>query len=486
MIRALPKVKIGFVPASRGGFSRDLAEQMRNRCLKVMEELGIDYIVPSPELTGRGLVETKEEGLRAAGLFRDNDVDGIVIFACNFGDEIAATTAAIAGTIGLPTFIAGAQEINPLDPALDRLDAFCGVLSISKSFHRRRLPYSRPRQAICFPEDPGFKEDLKTFVDVCRVVAGFQGSTIGAIGPRPLAFETCEFNPSSLRDKFGIEIVQVDLLEAKMKAEALIDGPEVAAIVEDIKKNTDTSAVSDAGLRKVASLEMYMRNFAEENDLDALGIQCWTLLQQAWGLSSCLAMSRLTMAGVPAACEVDVHGALSMHLLHLASQTTPWLGDWNNQVSSVPNTVNFWHCGVFPYEHACGKAKVMPHFMNAPAFGQENAEGTIEFRLKTGPVTITRLNESLDGEFMLLIEEGEIIDAPGSARGSYGFIQVPDLNRVYNALLDYGFIHHGAASYGKVGKILYEACRYLDIAPVVPNLILDPYQKATSTCTCCE
>jgi L-fucose isomerase-like protein len=477
MIRELPKVKIGFVPANRGFFSQELAEQMRNRCIKVMEELGIEFVVPGPELTRRGLVENREEAVWAASLFAQEDVDGIFIYACNFGDETSAALAATFATEGIPIFVAGAQEVNPLDPALDRLDSFCGVLSISKALHRRRIPYSRPRKAICFPEDPEFKEDLATFADACRVVSGFEGSTVGAVGPRPIPFETCEVSPSSLRDQFGIEIVQVDLLEAKSKADKLIGSPEVDAIVADIKAHTDTSLVHEANLRKIASLEQFLKNLVDEWDLDALGIQCWTLIQEVWGISACLAMSRMTMHGVPTACEVDLHGALTMHLLRLASGVTPWLGDWNNQVVSAPNTVNFWHCGVFPYEHACGTAKVMEQSVIAASVGEGNAEGTIEFRLKNGPVTLARLNETLESEFMLLIEEGEIIEAPGEARGSYGFVQVPDLNRVYNALLDYGFIHHGCATYGRVGKVLYEACRYLGILPVLPNLELDADHK---------
>jgi L-fucose isomerase-like protein len=477
MIRELPKAKIGFVPANRGFFSQELAEQMRNRCCKVMEELGIDFVVPGPDLTRRGMVENKEEALKAAALFAAEDVDGIFIYACNFGDETSATLAATFATEGIPIFIAGAQEVNPLDPAKARLDSFCGVLSLSKSLHRRRLPYSRPRKAICFPEDPGFREDLKMFADACRVVSGFEGAIVGAVGPRPIPFETCEVNPSSLRDQFGIEIVQIDLMEAKTKADKLLDSPEVNAIIADIKAHTDTSLVQEANLRKIASLEAFLTQFAEEWDLDALGIQCWTLIQEVWGISSCLAMSRMTMAGVPAACEVDLHGALTMHLLRLASGVSPWLGDWNNEVVGSPNTVNFWHCGVFPYEHACCQPRVMEHSVIADTLGPGQALGTVEFRLKNGPVTLARLNETLESEFMLLIDEGEIIDAPGTARGSYGFVQVPDLNRLYNALLDYGFIHHGVATYGRVGQVLYEACRYLGIVPVLPNLELDPYQK---------
>ena len=113
----------------------------------------------------------------------------------------------------------------------------------------------------------------------------------------------------------------------------------------------------------------------------------------------------------------------------------------------------------------------------APLIGDDKTEGTLEFELKEGDLTLSRLTETDEGKFKLLIEHGKIVSAPESVRGSYGFVQVPNIFKLYNTLLDHQFIHHGVATYGSQGAILKEACRYLDIEPVIPNIEFDPHDK---------
>ena len=80
-----------------------------------------------------------------------------------------------------------------------------------------------------------------------------------------------------------------------------------------------------------------------EYDLDATAIQCWTSLQQNYGVNVCTLMSMMSEQLMPSACEVDVTGVVSMYALQLASGTPSALVDWNNnygrrsgQVRAVP------------------------------------------------------------------------------------------------------------------------------------------------------
>jgi L-fucose isomerase-like protein len=47
-------------------------------------------------------------------------------------------------------------------------------------------------------------------------------------------------------------------------------------------------------LIKLAKLEVALSRFAEENKVSAMGVQCWTAMQDIYGTSSCLPMARLT------------------------------------------------------------------------------------------------------------------------------------------------------------------------------------------------
>jgi len=478
MLKKLPEVKIGFIPANRGFFSAELAAKVRGMMIDAFNDLGIKYAVPDESLTRGGLVENKEEAEKTAELFRKENVNGIIIFACNFGDEVAAIQTVDFADLGVPVFLGGADELNKLDPANERIDSFCGVISISKALHRRSIPYSRPRKPICLPNDKGFREDLERFALTCRVVSGMLEARIGAFGTRPVAFETCEVNPGHLRSHFGIEIIQLDLYEVIAIAKKYENDPRVKDGIAEAKSKMK-SIVSDETLNKEMQLLLTIEDFVRENDIDAMGVQCWNAIQELWGISPCMAMSIANeKLGVPCACEVDIHGAVTMHMLRLTNGQPPFLGDWNNIVSSVPNTLNFWHCGVFPSKFAKSEVRIDRQSVLAPIYGDDNTGGTLEFELQEGAVTLSRLTETDYGTFKLLIEHGNIIDAPESARGSYGFIQVPDIFRLYNALLDHQFIHHGVATYGNHGLILKESCRYLNIEPVIPNIKMDSYEKS--------
>ena len=68
----MQKVKIGFIPSTweswdGSAYTGRLAEQMRDRCLSVMEKIpGLEIVVPSKELTDCGCVGTVEEGIKVA------------------------------------------------------------------------------------------------------------------------------------------------------------------------------------------------------------------------------------------------------------------------------------------------------------------------------------------------------------------------------------------------------------------------------------
>ena len=81
------KVKLGFIPANRGFFSDALAAKMRKETIKVLREAGATVVVPSSKDTKIGCVETLDEAIKVGRMFRESQVEGIVVSAVNFGDE---------------------------------------------------------------------------------------------------------------------------------------------------------------------------------------------------------------------------------------------------------------------------------------------------------------------------------------------------------------------------------------------------------------
>ena len=451
--------RIGFVPARRGFFNRELAVEMRTQTLAAMEAAGIAVVVPDTQQSELGCVETVQEARIAAALFRRHDVHGIVVGALNFGDEQTAALAIRRSGLDVPVLLFGCQEQQVLTLQTDRRDAFCGLLSIGEALRQIGVTYTVARRPICFPSDATFQADLDWFVRVCRVVHGVRNARYGQIGARPDAFWTCRFDEKAMQ-RLGPTVVTLDLSEVLGGVQRIADDePEVQAIVQDIHGYADTSGVPAGPVLQMAKFELFVRRWAEANALDALGVQCWTSIQNNLGICACTTMSRLGETGVPCACEADMLGTLSMHASLLASGTPATLVDWNNLHNEDDELVNLFHCGVYPASFAGSPPKMANHFILpvSGATAREHSFGTIEFVMKEGPLTLSRVSQGAAGGWQAVVAEGAIEANRAQTAGGYGWCRVPNLQRLYRDVLLRHFPHHAAVTQGHLGNVLWEA-----------------------------
>ena len=452
-------LKLGFVPANRGFFSATLAKKMRDQAIDAMNKLGVDVVVPSPQETKVGCVETRHEAELVGAMFREKAVDGIVIGAVNFGDEQAAAWVVRQAKLNVPVFIFGCQEEGLLTPGMDRRDAFCGLLSIGEALRQIGARYSVGRRPICFPADPSFAADLDWFIRVCRVVNGVRNARYGQVGTRPDAFWTCRFDEKSLQ-RLGPTTVTLDLSEVFGGIEKIKDSdPDVKALVAQVQGYADTSSISPSALSRIAKLELFLKRWIDANQLDAVAVQCWTSIQQNYGACACTTLSRLGDAKIPAACEADILGTLSMHALLLASDSPAALADWNNLHSTDDELVNVWHCGVFPRSFARSNVKLSVHgiIAGSGAAPEADSQGIVELVAKASPLTLVRVTQPAEGGWKAVVAEGRIEDNEAATSGSYGWCRIKDLDRLYRDVLLQYFPHHVAISQAHVGNAIWEA-----------------------------
>ena len=71
---------------------------------------GATVIVPGPKDTKIGCVETLEEAVTVGKMFRESQVQGIVVSAVNFGDEQGVALAIKESGLKVPILIVGCQE----------------------------------------------------------------------------------------------------------------------------------------------------------------------------------------------------------------------------------------------------------------------------------------------------------------------------------------------------------------------------------------
>ncbi|MCW4020015.1 MAG: L-fucose/L-arabinose isomerase family protein [Candidatus Bathyarchaeota archaeon] len=458
------RIKIGFVPAHREPFDEEWAVQMRERCLKAFSKIKeLDVVVPE-EITRNGIVRDDADAEKTIQLFKKEKIDGLVIGTMTFGDEVSALAVASAFS-SKPILLFGTKE-GPFKPDGGRKsDSFCGTLSVSSGLYRRKIPFLFA--GIVFPEEQVFLESIKNFASACFVVKGFVAANVGLVGPRPERFETCIFSEDAIIEKFKQRVIPVSLLGVVDQANALKgDALEIQEIIRHMSEEADMSEINEESLKKMAKLEYVLKRFADERSLSGIGVQCWTAIEEVYGITPCYVMGRLTDQGIMTSCEVDIYGALTMLIQYLASlkTTPPHFIDWTIRHQEKENVFLAWHCGNAPPSLACEECPVMvkPHFMMCDTFGSEKSMGAGEFQLKDGTVTLCRLVE-YDGKFRMLITKGEIEKADQILRGSWSWVKVPDLDSLYRIIVEEGFIHHASMIHGDYTRQIADACKFLGI-----------------------
>jgi L-fucose isomerase-like protein len=461
-------LKIGFVPAHREPFNEDWAAQMRQRCLDSFPESQLfKIIVPDKKLTQGGCVRNDEEAEKVIALFKKEEIDGLIVGAVTFGDEVSALAVASAFR-DHPILLFGTKEGPFTTDGNRRSDSFCGTLSISSGLHRRKIHFTFG--GIVFPEEKEFQACVTDFFRVCAITRGFMDARIGLVGPRPERFETCIFSEDLLMRKFRQRVVPIDLADIMSQAGAAENTPEINKVLKGMKAQADISSAGTETIKKIAGLEYALSKFAAEKKLSAMGVQCWTAMQSVYGLSPCYAMGRLTDSGVMTSCEVDIYGALTMLIQHLAAmgETVPHFIDWTIKNQEKENVFLSWHCGNAPPSLACktGDVTLRYHSILGESLGIERSKGTGEFQLKPGAVTLCRLQEQ-DGQFKMLIARGKALASKQQLRGSWCWVEVPDLQLLYSTLVNEGFTHHASLIHGDYTQPIKLACEHLGIATVI-------------------
>jgi L-fucose isomerase-like protein len=457
-------IRIGFVPSHRSPFNREWAIDMRERTIKSIEKniKEVELIYPDNKLTDGGLVTFSEDVEKVIKLFREKDIQGLIIGMMTFGEEIPNLLIAEAFS-NIPVQIFGTKEGPFTEDGNRKSDSFCGTISTAAGLSRRNINFDF--SGIYFPEEDDFISDVRKFSKAAGAVAAFNGMKIGSIGPRPAPFETCAINEVNLIEKFRIKVVPYTLLKLKADMENTGES-DIKEIKDGIKKSFECKLANDQIISKIAKLEYVLKKYASEENLSGFGVQCWTAMQEEIGLSPCVSMGRLTDSGIMCACEVDLHGAITMAVQHLLTvrKDAPHFIDWTIQNQENENIFLAWHCGNAPVSLRCEtcKPRIDTHSILGWQIGYDKSFGTGEFQLKDGVLTINRFGE-IGGKFKMLSTTGETVPDDRELRGSWKWVKVNDLKKLYRTIIEEGFVHHASMIFGDLRKEMDLFCKFTGI-----------------------
>jgi L-fucose isomerase-like protein len=466
-------VTFGVIVGNRGFFPKHLCVSGRQTMLEVLEQQGYNSIILDAEETPFGSIESLEDAHKYADLFRQrrDEIDGVIVTLPNFGDERAIANTLRWAELNVPVLVHAYPDEADKMTIIDRRDSFCGKMSACNNLRQYGIKYTLTSLHTVDPLNPSFLKDLHDFAAICRVTRGLKHARVGVIGARPSNFNTVRFS-EKLLERAGVSVETIDLSEILGHIARLPDGhASVSAKLEAIMGYVPAQGVPSESTLKMAKFGVIVEDWMQAKELDASAIQCWTALEEFYGVVPCTLMSMMSNRLMSSACETDIAGVIGMHALALASGKASAIVDWNNNYGEDPDKGVIFHCSNLPKDIFVDQTiskedlPVMDYQeIIAGTVGKENTFGTVVGRVRAAPFTYLRVStDDLAGKINAYVGEGDLTDDPLKTFGGFGVVRIPNLQKLLHYICENGFEHHVAINLSQTGNAVKEALgKYLD------------------------
>jgi len=470
----VPKVNLGIVAVSRDCFPVELSRKRRVEVVKACRAKKI------PAVGIETVVENEKDALNALEELKKKKVNALALYLGNFGPE--GPTTILAQKFDGPVMVAAAAEESGKNLVDGRGDAYCGLLNTSYNAGLRKLRLHIPEYPVGTPED--IAAMIAAFIPVARIILGLKRLKIFSFGPRPQDFLACNAPIKPLYD-IGVEIMEnseLDLYDIFLKAKG---SPKIKAVAKNMAKELGAGNAYPDLLDKLAQYEVALTRFMENNlgasEYAVFANKCWPSYESYFGFVPCYVNSRLATRGIPVSCEVDIYGALSEYMATCATELPATLLDINNTVPADMikaagkkvgpyKPTDLWmgfHCGNTASSCLIGgglKYQLIMHRLMEPGKKPDITRGTLEGRIRSGDITIFRLQSTAETILRSYIAEGEVLDIDPKSFGGIGVFAVKEMGRFYrHVLIEKRFPHHTAVAFRHAGKALFAAVRMLGV-----------------------
>ena len=347
------------------------------------------------------------------------------------------------------------------EPVIDggrlRLNSLTGAYSAANAL---RAFDDRPfRYVFGAPDEQAVLNDLLNDVRAARLIHGMKGLRMAAVGHTPQGFGFGRALDAELMNVFGVELEAVEARELIEKARSVSEADCAACLEKTAACTCGFENTPEQNRVDHAKLYRAYRDYVDAHRIGALASRCWPDFFTAYGTPVCTVLSMLNDEGVPAACEADVYGALSMWIGWKLSSQPVFFGD-PVSLDEAENTLSFWHCGAA----ACSLARqdtgavvgVHPNRKIGPA---------MDFGCEAYPaVTVFRIGREPDGSFRFFIAEGEALDKPKQFIGASIVVKTDTpVRELVEDSVRAGFEPHYAVIRGRHSEALEALAEYMGI-----------------------
>ncbi len=384
-----------------------------------LKEFGVEVISP-------GLVDTVDKARQAAQLFKAEDVE--LIF-CNVTTYVySSVVLPVAQAHPVPLVLVGLQPSSAMDypraTTFEQLahDNCTSLPEIGYALTRAGLPYN-----VLFGRLDGDQrvwQEIEDWCWVARVLHDLRYANLGYMGHAYEGMLDMYFNPADFHNAFGMNVKMLELCDLKERVDAVSDQEvqQMLATIRDFFEFPPPGADPIAGpvtedvLEYSARVAVGLERLVEDFDLSGMayyyvgsdGSEYERLVA-----SLIVGNSLLTGRGIPIAGEADMKNCIAMLIMDR-------LGAGGSFAELHP--VDFDGDFVLVGHDGPGHIKISdqkPILRGLSLYhGKKGYGASVEFKVKTGPVTLLGLTQTQSGEFKFVVAEGESMPGPIPATGN--------------------------------------------------------------------
>ncbi len=442
--------KIGFLVLGH----TDLDPRMNKNLFK--EEALRELTALPLDLVDVGFIpKTKEEMLKSAQAFRAEDVDALLIYAADyFTEELACLF--LEELFEKPHFLwthyGSSKAIVPVS----------SLLILASHYHRLHKNFTHH---IGEPQEAETKEAILRFAKAAATLKRLRRSSIGVVGHANPGMLDTTYSEFHLR-KLVPHILYLDSLELLSLYNG-VAGEAAAKVVQELQEKVKRIDVGASTLLDAARSYLAMKGMMEKYGLDGITIREWPELGQG-NFSMCLGTSLLADEGKICIQESDPPSVVTGLILQALGCSASYLGEIGI-VDRGQNAMLLRHEGAAPMSMAASRAEIrLTHAdMSIELFYKRKEGVTVEFLLKPGRVTLTKLSgRPVQDRLRMFFAQGEAITQGGRVipGRSTALIQVKrPIIEWLDDLIQHGMEHHFLVGYGDFHQELQAFCR---LAPI--------------------
>ena len=191
-------------------------------------------------------------------------------------------------------------------------------------------------------------QGINDYAAAHEALAKLHGKRVGVIGKPSGWLIASNVDYAAMRERWGIEMVDVPLDEVVEGYETVTDD-EVQDITDQfINKAVSIKEPSRDEVVKAMRLYRSVKGIVERYRLDAFTLNCFDLIPTT-RTTGCVALALLNQEGIPAGCEGDEQTLLTMLAVQAATGEMTFMANPSKILDNAAHEMVFAHCTIAPW-----------------------------------------------------------------------------------------------------------------------------------------